>query len=396
VPFFSYEALTYAGETVRGIESADSLDRLREILAARDLVLKRGRASRRATSLGRPPLRHIANFNRELGVLLRAGISIPESLAVLSNRPGQPKLEKAVKVVASEIGRGASLSNAMAKAPSVFDAAYRALVATGEQAGALPMCLERYQDYIDLRQKIGAQVAKAMIYPVVLMATLSAVLTFLFVVVIPNFVSMYRELGSALPLPTQILIGIEERFPFIALGLGAIAFALWLTDRIWTAKPEGAIARDRALLSIPVLGAFRRASAAAATARILSILISSGATVTKALEIAGGAIADRHFKSVIAASNSAVKEGEPLAQALERARLFKPMALKMIEAGEKSGSLDKMLAAVAAQQDEDLANSLARLTGLMEPAVLLLAGLLVGGVVVSMYLPIFSLTEAIR
>jgi type IV pilus assembly protein PilC len=396
VPVFSYKALTLAGEAAQGVETAESLDHLREILASRDLLLSNGRPASGRHSLGRPPLRHIANFNRELTVLLRAGIPIPESLSLLSVRPGQPKLENALQIVAGEIKRGGSLSSAMAKTPAVFDAPYRALVATGEESGALPTCLERYQDYIDLRQKTNAQVSKAMIYPAVLMTVLAAVLTFLFIAVIPNFVAMYQELGSSLPAPTRVLIAIEHRFPLIAAGIVACIVSVFLLDRLWTRSTSGAIARDRALLSIPVSGHFRRAAAAAATARMLSILISSGATVTKALTVAGSSLSDRYFADALTGANQAVKEGTPLARALTASGLFRPMALKMIEAGEASASLGKMLDAVAAQQDEELATSLGRLTGLMEPAVLVIAGFLVGGVVIAMYLPIFTLTELIR
>ena len=393
MPLFSYKALTMTGETADGLETADSIEQLREILSSRDLILKAGRVSRGSPSLGRPPLKHIANFNRELTVLLRAGISIPESLSLLAVRPGQPRLEKALQVVAAGVKRGASLSDAMGKAPAVFDAPYRALVATGEQAGALPVCLERYQDYVDLKQKVGSQVSKAMIYPIVLLVVLSGVLTFLFVEVIPNFVSMYAELGSSLPAPTQVLIGVEENFPFIALTIGGTLCSVWLLDRLWTSKPEGAIARDKALLRVPVFGHFRRASAAAATARMLSILISSGATVPKALDVASSSVSDRYFSQVLSKANRNVKDGERLTKALTEGGLFRAIALKMIQAGEASGSLDKMLTAVAAQQEDELATSLARLTGLMEPAVLLLAGVLVGGVVIAMYLPIFTLTD---
>jgi type IV pilus assembly protein PilC len=388
--------MTYTGEAAHGVEAAGSLDQLREILAARDLILQSGRLNRGAAQSGKPPLRHIANFNRELTVLLQAGISIPESLALLAGRPGQAKLDRAIEMVRSEVHRGVSLSEGMAKAPQVFDTAYRALVATGEQAGALPDCLERYQRYIDLRLRTGAALTKAMIYPAVLTITLSAVLTFLFIAVIPNFVAMYKELGSALPLPTQILIGIEERFPVIASSIAAAIAALWLGNLIWTASSEGAVARDKLLLSFPILGPYRRAAAAAAAVRILSILIPSGTTVTKAIAVAASTIGDRYCARLLDAANEAVAEGNPLGKALARTGLFKPAALRMIEVGEASGSLGRMLTAVAAQQDEALASSLERLTSLMEPAVLLVAGFLVGGVVISMYLPIFTLTELIR
>ena len=142
-------------------------------------------------------------------------------------------------MVAGEVGRGVSLSVAMGKAPAVFDAPYRALVSTGEEAGALPVCLERYQDYVDLRQKTGAQVSKAMIYPIALLITLSAVLTFLFIAVIPNFVSMYRELGSALPMPTQVLMAVEERFPFIAIGIAGSSLPFGSSTGFGPRHPKG-------------------------------------------------------------------------------------------------------------------------------------------------------------
>ena len=396
MPVFSYTALTLSGETAQGVETAEFIVHLRELLASRDLILKAGRAKRSSSSFGRPPFKQIANFNRELTVLLRAGISISESLALLSVRSGQPKLEKALQIVASEVKRGGSLSGAMSKAPGVFDALYLALVATGEEAGALPVCLERYQDYIDLRSRVKAQVSKAMIYPLALLVTLSGVLTFLFIAVIPNFVEMYRELGSQLPTPTQMLIAVQTHFPVIVIAISSVALSLWLLDRLATSTAKGAIARDKMLLHIPVFGQFRRTSAAAGTARMLSIMISSGATVTKALSIAATSVRDRYFAHVLKDANSAVQDGNSLSKALSERGLFRPMSLKMIEAGEASGSLDKMLAAVAAQQDDELANSLNRLTSLMEPTVLLLAGVVVGSVVVAMYLPIFTLTDLIK
>ena len=233
MPVFSYTALTLSGETAQGVETAEFIVlHLRELLASRDLILKAGRAKRSSSSFGRPPFKQIANFNRELTVLLRAGISIPESLALLSVRSGQPKLEKALQIVASEVKRGGSLSGAMSKAPGVFDALYLALVATGEEAGALPVCLERYQDYIDRRSRVKAQVSKAMIYPLALLVTLSGVLTFLFIAVIPNFVEMYRELGSQLPTPTQMLIAVQTHFPVIVIAISSVALSLWLLDRL--------------------------------------------------------------------------------------------------------------------------------------------------------------------
>lgn len=399
MPIFAYRALTLTGETRSGEETAESLDHLREVLAARDLILKTAREAKKAgggSIIGGVSARDVASFNRELTVLLRAGIPIPEALQAVAVRPGQPKLENALRLVLAEVRQGVSLSDAAAKFPEVFDAPYRAMIATGEEAGALPECLARHQEYIDLAHKVKSQLSKAMVYPIVLMVTLASVLTFLFVAVIPNFIMMYRDLGSSLPLPTLVLISIAENFPVIAgCVVGAVAL-LVMGDRAWARSPGGAVQRAKFLLKVPFIGGFRRAAAQAQAARVLATLITSGATIPKALSVARASVGDRYFAEAFNQANDAVKQGESLSASLGKYNLFPQISLKMMAAGEASGSLDKMLTAIASHHDEELANNLSRVTSLVEPMFLLVAGLIVGGVIIAMYLPIFSLTELIK
>jgi type IV pilus assembly protein PilC len=398
MPIFAYRALTLTGEAASGEETAESLDHLREVLAARDLILKSAREPRKSGGgiFRGVSAKDIASFNRELTVLLGAGIPIPESLQAVSVRPGQPKLENAIRLVLAEVRQGASLSDAAGKFPAIFDAPYRAMIATGEEAGALPECLARHQEYIDLTHRVRSQLSRAMVYPIVLMATLGAVLTFLFIFVIPNFVTMYRELGSALPLPTQILISVAENFPIIgAAVVGGIALLVML-DRAWASSKGGAVQRARFLLRVPFIGKFRRASAQAQAARVLATLITSGATIPKALAVASASVSDRYFSGAFVQANEAVRQGESLSAALARENLFPQISLKMMAAGEASGSLDRMLTAIASHHDEELAANLSRVTSLVEPMFLLIAGVVVGGVIIAMYLPIFSLTDLIK
>lgn len=401
MPVFSYRALTLSGEARQGQEAADSLDQLRDVLAARDLILKTARAASTGGGLTllsprKIPLKHLSGFNRQFVVLLQAGVTIPQSLSILMSRPRQPRLEAALRQALDDVKRGLSLSQALDRQSGQFEAAYRAVVATGERAGALAEGLERYQVDIDLRLRIGAQVSKAMVYPIVLLVTLAAVLVFLFLAVIPNFVAMYADLGSELPTPTRMLIAVAENFHVIAMGVAGAIAAAFVGDRLWTATADGAAARDKALLSVPVLGTFRRAEAAAQATRVLATLIASGTPIAEALTVASGGVSDRAFRAALARANVALREGRSLSDALAAEQLLPPESLKMLAAGEASGSLGRMLADIARYHESELESGLTRLTGLAEPLLILIAGLVVGGIIVAMYLPIFSLTELIK
>lgn len=398
MPIFAYQALTLSGESCRGREVAETIDHLRDVLATRDLILKSARmAQAQGMSRGaRIPLKHLAAFNRQFVVLLQAGVTIPQSLSILMARPGQPRLEAALRQLLEDVTRGLALSQAAEKQAAAFDGPYRAVIATGERAGALAQSLQRYQGYMDLRLRIGAQVSKAMVYPIVLLLTLAGVLAFLFLAVIPNFVAMYADLGSDLPWPTQVLIAIADQIHLIVATLAGITIGAIVLDRLWTATAQGGARRDAALQRLPVFGAFRRIEAAAQTMRVLATLIQSGTPAAEALKVASGSVTDRAVALRLARADIALREGRALSDALAGAQLLPPESLKMLAAGEASGSLGAMLADVASYHENELEQGLTRLTGLAEPLLILIAGLVVGGIIVAMYLPIFSLTELVK
>jgi type IV pilus assembly protein PilC len=401
MPLFSYRALTFTGEIRHGQETAETLDHLRDTLAARDLILKTAHAARAAGTLHlavskRIPLKHLCGFNRQFVVLLQAGVTIPQALTILMSRPRQPRLEAALRQALDDVSRGLSLSQALDRQPAAFEAPYRAVIATGERAGALADGLERYQADIDLRLRIGSQVSKALTYPIVLLVTLAAVLTFLFLAVIPNFVGMYADLGAELPLATQMLIAVAGNFHLLAMTLAAAIAGVFLADRLWTSSALGAAARDKALLALPVIGAFRRAAAAAQTTRVLATLIASGTPIADAVTVAAGSVGDRAFARALSSAHAALRDGRTLSDALQTEQLLPPESLKMLAAGEASGSVGRMLSDIARYHEGELESGLTRLTGLAEPLLILFAGLVVGGIIVAMYLPIFSLTELIK
>lgn len=402
MPVFSYRALTLTGEARQGQEAADTLDHLRDVLATRDLVLKSARAAQSGRGLGHSigrakiPLKALGAFNRQFSVLIGAGVTIPQALAILKSRPRQPRLEAALTQALDDVTRGLSLSQAFDRQPAAFEAPYRAVIATGERAGALADSLERYQADIELRLRIGAQVAKAMIYPIVLLLTLAAVLVFLFLAVIPNFVAMYADLGSELPLPTRVLIWFADHFVLVAGAIAALVITVFVADRAWCASADAGAARDRALHHVPIFGAFRRAEAAAQTTRVLATLMQSGTPVADALTVASRSVSDRAVAAALQRANGALREGRSLSDALSREALLPPESLKMLAAGEASGSLARMLTDIARYHESELESGLTRLTALAEPLLILIAGLIVGGIIVAMYLPIFSLTELVK
>lgn len=398
MPTYAYKALALDGATLRGREAASSLAELRALLASRDLILKSARQADRTLwhIRRRPPLQQLAGFNRQFSVLLKAGIPIVEALAILEDRPDQPQLQAAIRALLEDIRQGMALSLAVAKLPQVFEPAYYATVVVGEQSGTLAQSLARYQHSVDLRLRLGAQVSKALTYPLVLMITLTAVLTFLFIGVIPSFVGMYRDLGSELPGVTRALIFIAANLPVIAAVLVSTVLIFFSLDRIWAAAPGGMLQRHRLILRIPLIGRLRRAMAAAASARMLATLMTAGTPLVRALEVTCESAADQHFAAALADVRRSISAGEKMSAALTRHNLFPPASLKMLQAGEASGSLDSMLAEIAAYHESELEQFLTRLTMLIEPALTLVAGGVVGGVIVAMYLPIFSLMEAVR
>ena len=396
MPLFRYQALTFAGEPREGREFAASPDALREALAGRDLILKRARPMREdaASGGGRVPLKELAGFNRQFTVLLRAGITIPQALGILKDRPGQPRMEAALGLLLDEIGRGSSLSDAIERQGGAFEPSYRAVVATGERAGALAMGLERYQSFLDLRLTMRAKTSKAMVYPAILLLTLVVVVAFLFVAVIPNFVAMYEELGSELPGPTRVLMGVAENVHWIGGGLASLVAALVFGDRAWSVS--GGEGRDRFLLDLPVLGPLRRAEASAQTTRILSTLIESGTPASEALRVTSSSVADRSYAAGLREADRALHEGRSVTQALDGRDLLPPESMRMLVAGEASGRLAAMLGNVAAYHESELEDRLTRTTAFAEPVLILTAGLVVGAIIVAMYLPVFSMTELIQ
>jgi type IV pilus assembly protein PilC len=294
------------------------------------------------------------------------------------------------------VKQGLSLSEACARHPEAFDRLYLAALRTGEKTGDFAAVLARYQGYLRHSVALRKKVGQALAYPVFLLIALAVILALLFAFVMPRFVAMYADVGAALPLPTRLLLGVVDHLHIAAPALlGAALGAAWGWRR-WLATDAGRRQRDRLLERLPYAGELARTAAAAQLARTLGTLLGGGTPLVEALRTASGSMASRLYQDRLESATRQVTEGSSLAQAVRATALMPPMAARMIEVGEASGGLDAMLGEIAQFYEELLDTRLSRVMALVEPLLMLLMGVVVGGIIIVMYLPVFHMADVIR
>jgi type IV pilus assembly protein PilC len=400
LPLFAYTALAENGATLNGEGVAVSEEALRSELCGRGLLVRQVRPKRAALGLGLPARRvrpeEFALFNQEFMALVRAGLTVPDALALAAQRPDSPRLAKLLERVREDVAGGLALSEACARHPEAFEPLYLAAVRTGEKTGDFAGVLARYQDYLRHRVALRKKVGQALAYPVFLLVALAVILSVLFLFVLPRFTAMYADMGATLPFATRVLISVVEHLIELSVALvGGSAIAIW-GWRSWVAAEAGQRQRDKLRERLPYFGELTRLATAAQLARSLSTLLAGGTPLVEALHTAASSIANRLYLDRLAAATRLVTEGSSLAQAVRATALMPPMAARLVEVGEASGSLDAMLAEVAQFYEEMLDNRLARVMTLIEPLLMLLMGSLIGAIIIVMYLPVFRLADIIK
>lgn len=399
MPNYRYTALAENGSQVAGESAASSIEELRQELAAQGLLVQRIDEQRRLLGLKRA--RRIGPedfllFNQEFTALLRAGLTVPEALRLSADRPEQPALAGVLKRVEEDVRRGAQTSEACARHPDVFDNLYIATLKTGEKTGNLPAVLNKYQETLRHRVAMQKKVSQALAYPLFLLVTLGVILAVLFAFVLPRFVAIYTDFGAQLPLATRVLIAIVHYFPIILPGLIGLGAFGWYGRRRYLATEEGRLRVDRFKERLPFFGEIYRQAAVAQITRTLSALLSGGVSLVEAMRITQDSLTNRARARQLAEAATQVTQGRSLAQAMRATALVPGNAIKMIEVGEASGGLDNMLGEIALFYEESLAHTLARLMALIEPVLMLLMGIFVGGTIIVMYLPIFYIVDVIK
>lgn len=397
---FAYTGRTRGGETVSGERIADTQEAATAALR-RDQVLvtkiapAKARAEQKAVTKRargrRVNSKNLAVFTRQFSVMIDAGLPLVQCLDILGNQEEDKNFARVIIETRSDVEGGSSLADAMRKHPKVFDALFTNMIAAGEAGGMLDIILKRLAVYIEKNVKLKQQVKSAMMYPIAVLTIAAGVVAVILWKVIPTFAAMFAGLGAELPLPTRVVIWMSDslvRFlPFIVVGLVASVFAL----KQYYGTDGGRHVIDRLVLRLPVLGMIMRKIAVARFCRTLSTLISSGVPILDGLEITAKTAGNAIVEDGIMTTRKSIERGETVSAPLKETGVFPAMVTQMIGVGEATGALDTMLAKIADFYEEEVDVAVAGLLTLMEPIMIAFLGIIVGGIVIAMYMPIFSM-----
>jgi type IV pilus assembly protein PilC len=396
MPSFTYTARTLSGELKQAtIEASSREDVASQLRRQRLNVIKidEAAAARKATG-GSIAMRDIVIFTRQFSTMINAGLPLVQALDILANQSENPALKDVCRQVVYDVESGNTLADAMRKHPKAFTELYVNMVAAGEAGGILDIILLRLAVFMEKNDALVRKVKGAMIYPGVIMGVAGVAITVLLLFVIPTFERMFAEAAIALPIPTRIVIAMSAFLQAYWWGvLAGIAAAVLLVKRYY-ATSGGQLVIDRMMLSMPVLGDVLRKSAVSRFTRTLGTLISSGVSILEGLEITAKTAGNRVIQDAIMESRSSIAGGETIAGPLKKSQVFPPMVISMISVGEQTGGLDEMLTKIADFYDEEVDAAVSGLLALMEPVMIVFLGVVVGGMVVAMYLPIFDMVGA--
>ena len=397
MPTFAYSGRTRAGQPVSGRRDAGTIDdavaalRREQVFVTKIDALK-GRQARAAKKPKRGksvPWKSLAIFTRQFSVMIDAGLPLVQCLEILGQQESDKNFREVILQTRAEVEGGSALADAMRKNPAVFDSLYTNMMAAGEAGGILDTILTRLATYIEKNVKLIAQVKAAMTYPIAVMVIAGIVVGAILWKVIPTFATLFEGLGATLP--TLIVIALSNSMvnymPFVIVGGVVLTFAF----RQFYATAQGRRVVDGILLKTPVLGMIFRKVAVARFCRTLSTLLGSGVPILEGLDITAKTAGNAVIEDAIMLTRGAIERGETISAPLRETKVFPPMVTQMINVGEQTGALDTMLAKIADFYEEEVDTAVAGMLTLMEPIMIAFLGVVVGGIVIAMYLPIFDL-----
>jgi type IV pilus assembly protein PilC len=339
--------------------------------------------------------RDIVIFTRQFATMINSGLPLVQSLDILAEQTENQHLRKVIQDVLYDVESGHTLADAMGKHPRVFTELYVNMVAAGEAGGILDTILLRLATFLEKNDALVRKIKGAMIYPAVVFSVAGMAVIILLIFVIPVFQDMFESAGVPLPLPTQIVIGASAflKSYWWAVGAGVIGL-IFLTRQVYQTD-GGRLAIDRFLLKIPIFGDLQRKAAVARFTRTLGTLVSSGVSILEGLEITAKTAGNRVIHDAVMGSRASIAGGETIAGPLKESGVFPPMVVQMINVGEQTGGLDEMLTKIADFYDEEVDAAVEALLSAMEPIMIVVLGVLVGGMIVAMYLPIFDMINTV-
>jgi type IV pilus assembly protein PilC len=399
VPSYSYRGQGPGGKALKGVIVADSkgavVAALRKQRIVATSIKERGRELKLPQLGGRVRLKELAIFTRQLSVMVDAGLPLVQCLEVLGSQQTNKFFQSVLFKVRADVEAGSTFTDALRQHPKVFNDLYTSLIQAGEVGGILDNILQRLAKYIEKSIKLRRAVRSAMIYPSAVISIAALVVAIILWKVIPTFAALFAGLGAQLPLPTRIVIQFSlffaRFFPFMIIAV--ILFAIAMSRYYQT--PRGRRMIDGLLLRAPVLGQILRKIAVARFCRTLGTLTSSGVPILDGLNITAATAGNAIVEDAILATRKAVEEGKTLADPLRESEVFPPMVTQMIHVGEQTGELDTMLSKIADFYEDEVDAAVENLIALLEPVMILFLGVVIGGIVISMYLPLFDLIQKI-
>jgi type IV pilus assembly protein PilC len=342
-----------------------------------------------------PTKKDLVIFTRQFATMIDAGLPLVQCLDILGNQQEKTSFKKVILKIKEDVEGGSTFADALSKHPKVFDSLYVNLVAAGEVGGILDTILNRLAAYIEKAEALKSKVKSALVYPSTIVGVAIAVTSILLIFVVPMFQEMFSGSGVALPLPTQILVDVSyiitHSIVYVILVLIVVVAAFIYFYR----TPFGRALIDDILLKVPIFGPLIKKVAVARFTRTLGTMISSGVPILDALEITARTAGNKTVERDVLVTRTGISEGKTLAEPMSQSKVFPPMVVQMVAVGEATGNMDAMLNKIADFYDQEVDDAVSALTSLLEPALMVFLGVVVGGMVIALYLPIFNMADTL-
>jgi type IV pilus assembly protein PilC len=400
MPIYKWEGKTAKGAIKKGEMEAPSEAAIRIHLRQQNIVPTKVLTKGKEFKISLPfkkkvNQRSIAVFTRQLATMIDAGLPLVQSLEILSQQQESKAFKNIIREIREDVEGGSTFAGALKKHPLTFNELYTNLVVAGEEGGILDNILNRLANYIEKTEALKKKVKSALIYPATIIGVAVIVVMILMIFVIPVFETMFKSAGQTLPLPTLIVLTISKLIKkYVVILIPALILLFYMAKKYYQTQ-NGRAVLDRLLLKLPVFGALFKKIAVARFSRTLGTLVSSGVPILDGLTIVSRTSGNRTIEIAILNARTSIREGETIAEPLGRSGIFPPMVIQMISVGESTGALDSMLSKIADFYEEEVDMAVANLTSLLEPFLMIFLGVVIGGVVISMYLPIFNMASAV-
>jgi len=401
MPIFIWKGRTPTGGLTSGELTADNQSKVIEALRKRNIIVTSVKEKPREIKIpflsgGRVKVKDLAIFTRQFSTMISAGLPLMQCLDIQSQQIEKEGFRKIVKLVMTDIEGGSTLADALRRHPATFSALYTNMVDAGEKGGILDNILARLATYLEKAEALNRKIKGAMIYPTIVISVAVIASVVLLVFVIPVFAAMFKEMNATLPLPTRITIMVSNALKSSILIIVAVIVAVVILLRVYYKTDNGQKVIDTLLLKMWIMGPLIQKSSISRFARTLGTLLASGVAILDALEITAKTAGNRVVHDAVMEARKSIGGGETISAPLRTMKVFPPMVTSMIAVGEATGGLDEMLTKIADFYDAEVDAAVENLTAALEPVIIVFLGIFIGGLVISMYLPIFEIASVIK